>query len=133
MPRRVSRILWRPPRRSLPPLLTVCAVAFLWILLHRPGRMVSLDDQLPLDPYAQAEGTLGVNPNSASVGELQLLPGVGASLAERIVAYRSAHGGAEAFSRPEDLLAIKGIGPATLREFRLYLTFQTPASRPSPN
>lgn len=130
MPRRVSRVLWRPPKRSLAPLLTVCAVAFLWIQLHRPARMVSLDDRLPLDPYALAGGVLGVNPNTASLGELQLLPEVGPSLAERIVAYRIAKGG-EPFRRPEDLLAVKGIGAATLGEFRLYLTFDRPATRPS--
>lgn len=49
--------------------------------------------------------------NRAGVEDLQLLPGIGPALAERIVAHRSREG---RFREPEDLLAVSGIGPATL-------------------
>ncbi len=46
--------------------------------------------------------------NAADAGTLLALPGIGPTLAERIVAYREAHG---PFRNPEDLLQIPGMGP----------------------
>ena len=46
--------------------------------------------------------------NTSDAQALQTLPGVGPVLAERIVAYRKAHG---PFRSPEDLLQVPGIGP----------------------
>lgn len=46
--------------------------------------------------------------NAADAAALQGLPGIGPSLAGRIVAYREAHG---PFRGPEDLLHVPGIGP----------------------
>lgn len=46
---------------------------------------------------------------------LQTLPRVGPATAERIIAWREAHG---PFRSVDDLLAISGIGPATLEGFR---------------
>lgn len=53
-----------------------------------------------------ADGT--VNINTASVTELETLPGVGPSTAEKIVSDREANG---PFSAPEDLMRVPGIGP----------------------
>jgi len=46
---------------------------------------------------------------------LQTLPRVGPATAERIIAWRTAHG---PFRSVEDLLAVSGIGPATVEGFR---------------
>lgn len=51
-----------------------------------------------------------VNINSASVAELDTLPGIGPAKAQAIVAYRTEHG---PFARIEDLVLVKGIGPST--------------------
>ena len=56
-----------------------------------------------------------VNINRASVTELDSLPGVGPSTAQAIVDYRSANG---PFGSPEDLLNVKGIGPAKFEAMR---------------
>ncbi len=55
-----------------------------------------------------------INVNTATALELEALPGVGPALAARIVAHRQAHG---PFRRPEDLLAVSGIGEKTLTRF----------------
>jgi competence protein ComEA len=47
--------------------------------------------------------------NTASAADLEELPGVGASIAERIIEHRSANG---PFKSVEDLRSVKGIGPA---------------------
>lgn len=61
-----------------------------------------------------------VDPNRAGARELDRLPGVGPSLAETLVRHRETKGG---FQTPEDLLAVSGIGPATLERIRAHLDF----------
>jgi competence protein ComEA len=50
-----------------------------------------------------------VNINTATVKELMTLGGVGPTVAERIVAYREAHG---PFKKAEDLRKVEGVGKA---------------------
>jgi competence ComEA-like helix-hairpin-helix protein len=60
--------------------------------------------------------------NRASAGDLALLPGIGPSLAQRIVAYRDQHG---PFPAPEALLAVRGIGQKTLQKLMPFLRFDS--------
>jgi competence protein ComEA len=53
--------------------------------------------------------------SSASVQELDALPGIGPVTAQKIVDYRTAHGG---FRSVEDLDAIPGVGPARVEQLR---------------
>jgi competence protein ComEA len=67
-----------------------------------------------------AAGASGATPaivhlNSATVEQLDGLDGIGPSLAARIVAWRSAHGG---FHTVDDLGDVSGIGPARLEALR---------------
>lgn len=69
-----------------------------------------------------------LDPNTASLDSLQMLPGVGPVLAARIVAARE---GGQAFRGPGDLLAVKGIGPASLARLGPFLRFPAgPAPAP---
>ena len=56
-----------------------------------------------------------VSLSSASAAELDALPGVGPVTAQKIVDYRSAHGG---FRSIDDLDAIPGIGPTRIEQLR---------------
>lgn len=56
-----------------------------------------------------------VDINSATLRDLDGLPGIGPAYSQRIIEYRTAHG---PFQDVEELLEIKGIGPATLEEIR---------------
>jgi competence ComEA-like helix-hairpin-helix protein len=59
-----------------------------------------------------------VDPNTADEAELDRLPGVGPSAAKAIVGLRDAGG---RFSSAMDLLAVPGIGPATLARMEPFL------------
>ena len=65
---------------------------------------------------------VSLDANHASEAELASVPGITQPLAERIVAQRQRLGG---FSKLEDLLIVKGIGPVTLNRLREYLTVDT--------
>jgi competence protein ComEA len=62
-----------------------------------------------------------VNVNTASLEELQLLPGIGPSLAEEIVRHRQRYG---PFRAVDDLHAVPGIGPKRIEEIRPYARTQ---------
>ena len=64
---------------------------------------------------ASAAGNLLIPVNTASASELQKLPGIGPKLAEAIIEYRTRSGPLE---RVEQLLEVKGIGPAKLVRIR---------------
>jgi competence protein ComEA len=61
-----------------------------------------------------------VNVNTASVEELQLLPGVGEARARAIVDLRKQRGGLKSLG---DLRDVKGIGDASLERLRPYVAF----------
>ena len=63
----------------------------------------------PLDSFGGGSGLLSLS--QADQASLETLPRIGPATAERIIAWREANG---PFRSVEDLLAISGIGPATL-------------------
>lgn len=90
------------------------------------GKVVvpKLGEQLP--ETATAANSLGfdtggkVNINTASVNELdQRLPGIGPSLAQRIVDYRQRNGG---FKAPEEIMEVSGIGDKRYEQIKDLIT-----------
>lgn len=81
----------------------------------------------PPPPYAQWDGLLSearqVDLNQATADELERLPEIGPSLAQRIIEYRNAKG---RFRTPEDLLEVPGIGPKTYDTLKEYITVRSP-------
>jgi len=62
-----------------------------------------------------------LNLNTATLAELEALPGIGPALAQRILDYRAANG---PFATLDDLLDVSGIGPAKLDAIRDLVTVQ---------
>lgn len=69
-----------------------------------------------------------VDLNRASVTELMRLPGVGQKRAQAIVASRSK----QPFRRVEDVLSVKGLGPAWLQKVKANVTVGAAAQDAAP-
>jgi competence protein ComEA len=63
-----------------------------------------------------------VNINSATLSELETLPGIGARTAQRIVEYRQKNGG---FKKIEELMNVQGVGEKSFLKIRDRLTIGT--------
>jgi competence protein ComEA len=114
------------------PVLARLAVvlAALALLVVAPG-LVGAAHAAPKAAAAPAAGDGVVNLNTASEEELQLLPGVGASKASAIVAWRKKYGG---LKKVDDLTKVKGFGHKSLKKLRPYLAVSgetTMKERPS--
>ena len=68
---------------------------------------------------AEASASAPVDLNMADETALETLPGVGPATAKAILDYRTSHG---RFSTVDDLLGVKGIGPAKLAKLRPFAT-----------
>ena len=62
-----------------------------------------------------------ININTATLEELDLLPGIGPSIGQRIVDYRTQNG---AFGKAEDLKNVRGIGDALFDQIKELVTVQ---------
>ena len=64
---------------------------------------------------ARGQASAKIDLNSATASELETLPGIGTVKAQSILDYRQANG---PYSSVDDLLAVSGIGPATVESIR---------------
>lgn len=75
--------------------------------------------------FAAASTPAGkVNLNTATASQLEDLPGIGPSLAARIVDHRQKNG---AFKSVEEVLAVKGIGEKNFAKIQSFLSVGAPA------
>lgn len=72
---------------------------------------------------APAPPAAAVNLNTASVAQLDALPGVGLKVAERIVEYRQKNGG---FKKIEELMNVRGVGEKGFLKLKPMLTLTPP-------
>jgi competence protein ComEA len=101
-----------------------CRIAFLRVL-----RLIAAS--LLLAAALQAQKTPPAAPldlNSATVEQLEQLPGVGPTIAKAIVRFREKSG---PLQRVEDLLAVRGVSKNKLEKLRPYVMVNAPEKKSS--
>jgi len=73
----------------------------------------------PADQVLPASLDQPLNLNASSAADLDLLPGIGPTLAKRIVEYRDAHG---PFRTVDDIAEVQGISPRMVDDLRSMVT-----------
>lgn len=100
--------------RLIPVVTAMLLVAGLWLVGSIRARQHTLDCQAIVSACPQYL----ININTAHKGDLMLLPGIGRTLAQRIVDYRDANG---PFTSNQQLVRIWGISDRTLARFDGFL------------
>jgi competence protein ComEA len=94
-------------------LLSIAAIGGYWLVQGgATGRLIEID-RAP-----RQSASFQININEADWPEFSQLPGIGETLARRIVESRAAAG---AFADLDELQRVRGIGPKTLERIRPYL------------
>ncbi|HUB27276.1 MAG TPA: helix-hairpin-helix domain-containing protein [Tepidisphaeraceae bacterium] len=111
-------------------LIALVGVAWLALVI----RAMQLPTYVSDPPPETAVPPTLIDPNTAPAAVIETIPGIGPARADALIAYRddfvSRHPGALAFRQADDLMMVKGIGPATMEKMEPYLIFEPPATKP---
>ena len=106
-------------------LLVICGACFREITAGRSsGWTVETISAAETEEWFPADAGR-ININTAPVELLKELPGIGDTLAARIIEYREAHG---PFAVPEEIMEVKGIGEKTYRNLEEMITVEGAAT-----
>ena len=116
-------------RRELGAMILLCVLASAVAAAGGVRRSCWLGSRAPLETSRIEAATERINPNTATYASLRRLPQIGEVKARAIIEYRNARG-APAFTSPEDLDNVRGIGPGILSQITPYLELPLDGERP---
>ncbi|MEW6319885.1 MAG: helix-hairpin-helix domain-containing protein [Acidobacteriota bacterium] len=99
------------------------------LLAIAAGPAVALGGERQAAAPTRASAEAPINLNTATVVELESLPGIGRRTAERIVEYRQKAGG---FKKVEELMNVRGIGEKSFLRLRSLVTVAPPKADKPP-
>jgi competence protein ComEA len=95
-------------------------------LVLTPSALLIAQSEKPSPSAAVA--TAPVNLNTATIDQLQTLPGIGRATAQRILEYRQKAGG---FKKIEELMNVKGIGEKSFLKLKPLIAVAAKADKPA--
>ena len=99
-------------------LIAAVFIAFA-VMSLRGGQRFQTPARPQAEQAAETDAALyPVNLNTATAAELQTVPQIGAKTAQKIIAYREAHG---RFKHKEDVMNIDGIGEKTYAQIKDFI------------
>src|SRR4249920_499918 len=101
---------------------TALAIA-VTVLIALPALAANLQSQSPAPAAAAAPAKAVINLNTATVDQLETLPGIGRKTAERIIEYRTKNGN---FKKIEELMNVKGIGEKSFLKLKPMIVVTPP-------
>ncbi|HEX8523868.1 MAG TPA: helix-hairpin-helix domain-containing protein [Tepidisphaeraceae bacterium] len=122
---------WTPSQRIILATFVLLLGAFLAFRLHHDRQLIT-NPQTGDGPRA-AELVTHVDPNTAPLSNLALIPGLGEKRAKAIIDYRDTFRATrpkeKPFQTPMDLLKVKGMGVSMVENVSPYMVF--PVTRPA--
>lgn len=116
---------WTLPQRRALAAIVACLIVY--VSIRYAFNRQHVPDPIPGQSPRAAELSDRLDPNVADAAALSAIPTLGEKRAGEIIAYReqylASHPGQIAFRKAEDLMNIKGIGPATVEAMTPYLVF----------
>lgn len=106
-------------------MLVVVSMVFLGVAGVPPATLAATAAE-ETSKKSGAAADVQVDLNTATSQELTALPGIGDTVAARIVTYRKKNG---SFTRVEELMNVKGIGEKTFLRLRPYLFVEASGKR----
>lgn len=108
----------------------IILVATMMVALFVTGASAQRAAQRGAPPASKGTVVAPLNLNTASVAELETLPGIGRRTAERILEYREKHGG---FKKIEELMNVQGIGEKSFLRLKDLITVTPPKTKEVPS
>jgi len=102
------------------------------VLISLPALAATLQSQSPAPSPAAAPAAPtkpAINLNTATIDQLETLPGIGRKTAERIIEYRTKSG---SFKRIEELMNVKGIGEKSFLKLKPLIVVPPPKTDKAP-
>ena len=100
----------------------LCLLIGIFIGRNTSQGYLSAENAVQAHTQATVNGTVAndgkIDINTATSEQLQLLPGIGETIAQRIIDYRTQHG---PFERIEDIMNVDGIGQTKFENMKPYI------------
>jgi competence protein ComEA len=94
-------------------------IVFAVLVVLGLGAAATAAQDAPRRSAASSAAAAPINLNTASLAQLETVPGIGKSTAERILEYRQKNG---AFKKVEDLMNVRGVGEKSFLKLKPLVT-----------